>query len=273
MTYIIAEAALSHMGRMDYAIQLIDDAVDAGCNCVKFQVYKTDELIDIRRDPARYGEFKERELPYEAFAILKGYCKDRKIDFLATPHTVSAFEFLEELGVKQYKVGSGDRGEILELALKTGKKTYVSTGMRDSKQLTDLMLERFEYRNMVFMHCITQYPVTAENVNLGVLNYFKRCFGEYVPSKYGYSDHFPGTYACELAVAMGASVIEKHIRLPESEGQDNSCALNAEELKELVRKIRKIEVMIGSEERIYSQAERENESWALKGKNGKRPYS
>ena len=273
MTYIIAEAGLSHMGDLESAVRLIRMASEAGCDCVKFQVYKTSELIDIMRGPKRYAEFKERELTYNQFVLLEGYCRGHGIDFLATPHTVGAFEFLEELGVKQYKVGSGDRGEILELALKTGKKTYVSTGMRDSKQLTDLMLERFEYRNMVFMHCITQYPVTAENVNLGVLNYFKRCFGEYVPSKYGYSDHFPGTYACELAVAMGASVIEKHIRLPESEGQDNSCALNAEELKELVRKIRQIEVMIGSEERIYSQAERENESWALKGKNGKRPYS
>ena len=273
MTYIIAEAGLSHMGKMEYAEELIHNAVMAECNAVKFQVYKTSELIDEQRGPDRYIEFLQRELSYRDFEELKDICTDHSIDFLATPHTVGAFEFLEELGVKQYKVGSGDRGEILELALKTGKKTYVSTGMRDSKQLTDLMLERFEYRNMVFMHCITQYPVTAENVNLGVLNYFKRCFGEYVPSKYGYSDHFPGTYACELAVAMGATVIEKHIRLPESEGQDNSCALNAEELKELVRKIRKIEVMIGSEERIYSQAERENESWALKGKNGKRPYS
>ena len=255
------------MGRIDYAEELIHDAVAAGCDCVKFQVYQTDELIDKKRGPERYAEFKERELSYDQFVQLHDICEWHGIDFLATPHTVGAFEFLEELGVEQYKVGSGDRGEILELALKTGKKTYVSTGMRNQQEAVKLIWKTWGY-NATVLHCITQYPVTDETVNLGFMRFLNQhC------SKWGYSDHFPGTYACELAVAMGASVIEKHIRLPESEGQDNSCALNAEELKELVRKIRKIEVMIGSEERIYSQAERENESWALKGKNGKRPYS
>ena len=255
------------MGDLESAVRLIRMASEAGCDCVKFQVYKTSELIDIMRGPKRYAEFKERELTYNQFVLLEGYCRGHGIDFLATPHTVGAFEFLEELGVEQYKVGSGDRGEILELALKTGKKTYVSTGMRNQQEAVKLIWKTWGY-NATVLHCITQYPVTDETVNLGFMRFLNQhC------SKWGYSDHYPGTYACELAVAMGATVIEKHIRLPESEGQDNSCALNAEELKELVRKIRQIEVMIGSEERIYSQAERENESWALKGKNGKRPYS
>ena len=267
MTYIIAEAALSHMGNMEYAERMIHHAVSAGCDAVKFQVYKTEELIDKVRGPERYAEFKQRELSYDQFSDLKRYCELCGIEFIATPHTKEAFYFLDALGVDKLKVGSGDRGEILELALKSGKRTFVSTGMRDDGKLNELIFKSVGH-DMVIMHCVTQYPVSTENVNLGVLKKLDR-----FQKEFGYSDHYPGTYACELAVAMGASVIEKHIRIPESEGQDNSCALNSEELKELVRKIRKIEVMIGGIARNYSQAERDNESWALKGPNGKRPYS
>jgi len=265
MTYIIAEAALSHMGDFVNALRLASSSAEAGCNCVKFQVYKTDELIDKNRDPERFEEFKERELTYQNFADLKEYCEEIGIDFLATPHTVGAFHFLNELGVNAFKVGSGDRGEILDLALRSGKKVYVSLGMRDSKGLNDI-LWKIRGTNTIPFHCITMYPVTEETANLGFLHQLSYFFREY-----GYSDHYPGTYACELAVAMGAQVIEKHIRLPESEGQDNSCAIMCSDLPEFVQKIRKVEKMLGSENRIYSEAEKANESWALKGKNGKRP--
>jgi len=265
MTYIIAEAALSHMGKVDLAFEMAWNAYDSGCDCIKFQVYKTEELIDSKRDPIRFEEFKVRELSYDAFVSLKSYCDELGIDFLATPHTVGAFHFLNELGVNAFKVGSGDRGEILDLALKSGKKVYVSLGMRDSKGLNDI-LWKIRGTNTIPFHCITMYPVTEETANLRFLHQLSYFFREY-----GYSDHYPGTYACELAVAMGAQVIEKHIRLPESEGQDNSCAIMCSDLPEFVQKIRKVEKMLGSGNRVYSEAEKANESWALKGKNGKRP--
>jgi len=263
--YIIAEAALSHMGKIEYAASMIDYAYDAGCDCIKFQVYKTDELIDKDRDSERYEEFKSRELTYRDFKDCKRYCESVGIDFLATPHTVGAFHFLEEIGVKRFKIGSGDRGEILELAKKSGKPIILSTGMRDKYAVYSLIMNNLGF-DITYMHCITQYPVTDETANLGFMRNL-----DGIVNKWGYSDHYPGTYACELAVAMGAQVIEKHIRLPESEGQDNSCAIMCSDLPEFVQKLRRVEKIVGSTDRIYSEAEKANESWALKGKNGKRP--
>ncbi|MCP3681624.1 MAG: hypothetical protein GY861_02945 [bacterium] len=265
MPYLIAEIGLAHMGSVAKSCDLIYSAAEAGFDAVKFQVYKTDELIDWVGDPKRYARFAERELNYGEIASLKVITEDTGLDWLATPHTVGAFQFLDELGVDSFKVGSGDRGEILDLALASGKKVYVSTGLRDWDGVRQI-LRKCNGHDATILHCITQYPVTDENLNLG----FLRTLAKHT-NDFGYSDHYPGTFASAIATVMGAKVIEKHIMLPESKGQDCHGAVNKDELKQYVADIRNIDKLIGSEDRVYSKQERENEKWAFKGKNGKRP--
>lgn len=270
MVKIISEIGLAHEGSLGYAKELVDESKDAGVDAIKFQIYRTKELIDQSLDPERYERFKKKELKYEDFGELKKYSESLGLEFIATAHTISAFEYLKSLGVATYKVGSGDRGEILKEVVNTGKEVLVSTGMRTYAEIYDLIKD-FGGKNMTFLHCVSLYPVATHLANLGFLRVLGRWCKRF-DSKMGYSDHMTGALGCELAVAMGAKVIEKHFKGSKSTGQDTLCASDRLEMKLMVKKIRQIETMIKEDLRIYSAEEKENEKWALKGKNGKRPY-
>lgn len=267
MVNVIAEIGLAHEGSFELAKKLIDDAVWADTDTVKFQVYKTKELIDEKKDPVRFKRFKEKELSYRDFDRLNSYCKKIGIEFLATPHTIGAFKFLETLGVERYKVGSGDRGEILKEVVKTGKEVLVSLGMRDQNQIFDLVSKY----DATFLHCITEYPADPRRLDLGYLRSLNKICNKY-EREWGYSDHSVGDLAICVAVGLGAQVIEKHIKSKESTGQDIYGALGKDKFRQMVKKVRLIEEMLGDGIRHYTQEEKENEKWALKGKNGKRPY-
>ena len=270
--FIVAEAGLAHEGDFSMAMRLIDLAADGGAHAVKFQMYRTNELISKERDPVRYENFKRKEIPYQSFADLKQYTEDRRLIWFATPHTMSAFEFLRDLGVLLYKIGSGERNDsqILKSAIDTGKPVFVSTGMRSHNEIYDLIASHGFSGKTAFLHCVSMYPVMETQVNLDFLDLLKIwCTSHY--SILGYSDHFPGTYAVELAVAKGAKIIEKHIKLSESTGQDIEVALDAKEFKNMVKAVQKVERMLGPKIRQYSAEERSTEKWVLKGKDGKRP--
>ncbi len=269
--FIVAEAGLAHEGDIDLAKQLIDLAAEGGAHAVKFQVYKTKDLISKERDPIRYKNFKRKELPYEAFVQLKQYAEERRLIWFATPHTMDAFEFLKGLGVMLYKVGSGEGilGPIVEAALNTGKPVFISTGMRTGHDVLNA-IRWCNTDRVAFLHCVSLYPVTENLANLAFMDRLAwDC--RIHNSTMGYSDHFPGTYAVELAVAKGAKIIEKHIRLPESTGQDNEVALDLKGFKNMVKAIQRVERMLGPKIRQYSDEERSTEKWALKGRDGLRP--
>ena len=271
--FIVAEAGLAHEGDFSMAMRLIDLAADGGAHAVKFQMYRTNELISKERDPVRYENFKRKEIPYQSFADLKQYAEDRRLIWFATPHTMSAFEFLRDLGVLLYKIGSGERwgSQIIGEAIDTGKPVFISTGMRTQSQIHEL-ISAYAGETVAFLHCVSMYPVTESHTNLAFLdqlNFWELVYG----SVLGYSDHFPGTYAVELAVAKGAKIIEKHIKLPESTGQDIEVALDAKEFKNMVKAVQKVERMLGPKIRQYSAEERSTEKWARKGPDGKRPLS
>ena len=269
--FIVAEAGLAHEGDFGLAMRLIDLAAEGGAHAIKFQVYRTKDLISKERDPVRYKNFKRKELPYEAFEQLKRYAEDNRLIWFATPHTMDAFEFLKGLGVLLYKVGSGERSDsqILKSAINTGKTVFVSTGMRTNSEVMEL-ISIYGSNHMAYLHCVSMYPVMEAQVNLdfldtlGIWCQLRQC-------TMGYSDHFPGTYAVELAVAKGAKIIEKHIKLPESTGQDNKVALNLKEFKNMVKAIQRVERMLGPKIRQYSDEEKGTEKWALKGRDGLRP--
>jgi len=263
--FIVAEAGLGHEGRIELAKRMVDEARVAGADAVKFQVYRTEELIHPSRDAERFERFKRKELSYSDFRELKEYSGVVGIEWFATPHTVGAFEFLVgDLGVETVKVGSGDRGEILDLAVRDGrvKRVFVSLGMRGEDEIRDLVVKYTDYRDVLtFLHCVTMYPVPDDKVDLEAFNY-----GRY----FGYSDHTVGSVACVAAAALGASVIEKHLKLPESTGQDVAGALFGDEFGQMVRDVRRVEVMLGDGTRHYSEEERGNEAWALKKEDGLR---
>ncbi len=269
--FIVAEAGLAHGGKFENALKLIDMASDAGVDAVKFQIYRTKELISKERAPDWFERFRKRELPYEDFGKLKEYAEGKKLIWFATPHTFSAFEYLKSLAVPLFKVGSGEHDQkFIDQIAGTGKPIIISTGLRTHTQVLDL-IDRYGSGRTALLHCVTAYPAIETSLNLGFLNTMKR---HCAPSRsvVGYSDHTEGTYACELATAIGAKIIEKHICLDDSEGQDVAVSLKGKELRNFAIKIRQIERMIGNEFRIYSAEERENEKWALKNQaDGRRP--
>lgn len=269
--FIVAEAGLAHNGNFENAIKLIDLAVEAGADAVKFQVYRTKELISEERSPDWFERFQKKELPYEAFAKLKEYAEKNKIIWFATPHTESAFEYLRRIDVPCYKVGSGEHDfDFIDKIADTGKPLIISSGMRTHYEVLRL-IDRYGSPNTAFLHCVTDYPTLEHLTNLGFIDTMK-CHAVASRSVIGYSDHAEGTYACELAAAKGAKIIEKHICLDDTEGQDVKVSLQGKEVKNFVKKIRQVERMVGSEFRGYSAEERENEKWALKSKeDNKRP--
>jgi len=261
--FIVAEAGLAHGGDPKKAFELIDLAVEAGADAVKFQVYKAEDLVSRDRDVDLYNRFKSKELSYYDFKQLREYAEVRGIIWFATPHTKGALEFLESLMVPCYKVGSGERGvglfyEILGM----NKPVFISTGLRDENDILYLT-DTFESKNIIFLHCVTQYPVPPKSADLLFLKKLKTPFG--------YSSHCVGYLDCLLAVALGAKIIEKHIKLLESTGQDCAGALFGDEFKGMVKLIRLSERMLGDGNRHYTEAERKNELWALKGSDGRRP--
>lgn len=271
--FIVAEAGLAHEGSEELALRLVDLAVGAGADAVKFQVYKVHELVDRKRASDWFERFKSKQLGYASFMKIKVYAEGRGIVWFATPHTLGAFEFLKSLNVPVWKVGSGEKGNdlILRRCLDTGKPVFVSTGMREHSEVMQL-IEWYGSELTAFLHCVSLYPTHPHLANLGFLRFMgKWCrrFG----AQLGYSDHTTNSYACEIAAAMGAKVIEKHIKLPESTGNDVECALDRAEFKKMVRRIRMVESMTLESRRIYSGEERDTEAWALKGKDGRRPKS
>jgi len=269
--FIVAEAGLAHEGVEENAYLLIDHAVDAGADAVKFQIYNTKDLIERSRDAELYDRFKRKELPYKVFADLKKYAENKGIIWFATPHNQSAFKYLKSLNVDLYKIGSGEREEnLIKSILNTKKPVFISTGMREHTDVIDLV-RRYGSRKVAFLHCITMYSVIEEYANINFLKTLEMVCDTY-KSVVGYSDHLSGTLGVEIAVARGAKIIEKHFILDSTKGNDVKGGLQKKEFSGMVKKIRQIERILGTEYRNYSDSERENELWALKNpKDWKRP--
>lgn len=268
--FIVAEAGLAHEGSEKLAFSLVDAAVRGRADAVKFQVYRAKELVDYERDRELYDRFKRKELKYEVFGKLKEYAESKGLIWFATAHTMSAFDYLRSLGMELWKVGSGERyGDLFGAVMDTGKPVIVSTGMRWQHEIFDL-IDRYGGKNVCFLHCVTQYPTIPHYLNMNFLDRLGVVCRQ-KNSVMGYSCHLEGSLGVEIAVSKGAKVVEKHLKLEESTGQDTHGALFAEDFRKMETRVREIEHLLGSDIRVYSSEERENEKWALKGKDGKRP--
>ena len=256
--FIIAEAGVNHNGKLHIAKKLIDAAVLAGADAVKFQTAKAEDVVidsvriadyakkNIGKNISQLEMIKKLQLPYEDFIILKNYCTKKGIIFLSTPHSIDAIDFLNDL-VPAFKIGSGDITNIpaLKHAAKKGKPIILGTGMSTLPEVKDAIsaIKSQNNNQIIALHCTTNYPCPLSEVNLRAMIQMQKKLGCLV----GYSDHTNGILVPLMAVSLGAVVIEKHFTLNRnSYGPDHKASLTPTELKTMIKQIRDAEIALGS---------------------------
>jgi len=274
--FIIAEAGVNHNGSVELACRLVDEAKRAGADCVKFQTFKAEKLVSHSAHKAEYQKettgdgsqidmLKKLELSNHEFLELKAYCDKRGICFLSTPFDFESIEFLNSIDMPFWKIPSGEVTNLpylLALA-KTGKPVVMSTGMCDMEEVKAAIkvLRENGTKEIKLLHCNTEYPTPFEDVNLRAMLTMRDTFDLEV----GYSDHTKGIEVPIAAVALGATVIEKHFTLDcNMDGPDHKASLEPEELAAMVTGIRHIEKALGSEIKAPSLSERKNKAVARK---------
>ena len=261
-TFIIAEAGVNHNGDLDLAKQLIDVAVESGANAVKFQTFKTENIVVKNAQKAEYQKenindsdnnqfnmLKKLELDIRTHQELIKYCNTKNIMFLSTPFDLDSIDLLDNLGLDIFKIPSGEITNLpyLRKIGRLKKKVILSTGMADIGEIEDaldiLINSGTPKENITILHANTMYPTPMKDVNLKAMVTIGNTFS----CKFGYSDHTLGIEVDIAAVAMGASCIEKHFTLSCSmEGPDHKASLEPDALKLMVKSIRNIEQALGS---------------------------
>lgn len=280
-TIIIAEAGVNHNGSIELAKQLVDKAIEAGVDYIKFQTFKASKLVTKSAKQAEYqqknignGEdsqyqmLKKLELSPEDHKVLIDYCKERGIKFFSTAFDFDSIEYLHSLNLGLWKVPSGEvtNYPFLKRIAAFNEPTILSTGMCDMEDVraaVDALYKNgLSKENLILLHCNTEYPTPFEDVNLKAMDALRIEFGVEV----GYSDHTKGIEVPIAAVALGATVIEKHFTLDRKmEGPDHKASLEPDELKAMVSAIRNIEKAVGGDgTKHVSESEKKNIAIARK---------
>lgn len=275
--YIIAEAGVNHNGKIDLALKLCDAAKEAGADAVKFQTWKTEKIVTKSATKAAYQEentgcdqsqfemLKELELSYDDFDTINGYCKKIGIQFLSTPDEEESLDYLCSLNLPFIKIGSGEVTNIpyLRIIGSRHQKVIISTGMStlaDVEKAYNTLMESGA-KEVVLLHCTTNYPCPYDEVNLQAMQTLKAAF----KCRVGYSDHTMGIEVPIAAVAMGAEIIEKHFTLDKNmKGPDHKASLDPHELKQMVLSIRNIEKAMGDGIKRPNASEQKNAEVVLK---------
>ena len=277
--FIIAEAGVNHNGSVELAKQLVDVAVQAGVDAVKFQTFKAENLVSKNAQKAAYQKettdkqesqfdmIKKLELDVNTHKELISYCKVKGIMFLSTPFDHDSIDMLEELGLEIFKIPSGEITNLpyLRHIGSLSKEVILSTGMADLGEIEDaldVLITAGTNRDLItVLHANTMYPTPMEDVNLKAM----QTIGTAFDIAYGYSDHTLGIEVDVAAVAMGATVIEKHFTLDKMmEGPDHKASLEPDELNAMVVAIRNIELALGSNVKRPSKSEKPNMKIARK---------
>lgn len=274
---IIAEAGVNHNGRIDLAKEMIRVAKDAGVDYVKFQTFRPQNLVSKFAEKAEYQKkstgseesqlkmLEKLTLSDEDYFSLKSYCDERQIGFISTPFDLDSIALLEQINMDFWKIPSGEITNLpyLEAIARTGKKVVLSTGMSEISEVQEAIsvLEKNGTKEIILLHCNTQYPTPFQDVELLAMTDLKKKTGKRV----GYSDHSLGIEVPIAAAALGAEVIEKHFTLDRSmEGPDHLASLEPEDLKNMVKAIRNIEQALGNGVKKVSSSEMENKNIARK---------
>ena len=276
-TLIIAEAGLNHNGDIELAKKMIREAKRCGADIVKFQTAKVEMLVSKNAQKAdyqkettgseetQYDMIKKLLLSFEEFETLNKYCQDNEIIFLSTPFDLPSIDFLNQLEMPFWKIPSGEITNLPYLikVAETHKPIILSTGMSTLDEIEAAMtvLQDNGCSEITLLHCTTEYPAPYLDVNLKAMQTLKETFK--VPV--GYSDHTNGLEISVAAVAMGATVIEKHFTLDRTmEGPDHKASLEPDELAKMVSAIRNVELALGNGEKKPAQSEKKNKEIARK---------
>lgn len=253
--FIIAEAGVNHNGDLALAKQLVAVAAAAGADAVKFQTFRTGKLVS--RISPQFEMLKKLELSEEAFRELQNFCFEKDILFLSTPFDAESLELLDRLEIPFFKVPSGEITNLpfLRAIAQKKKPMIVSTGMATLAEVEEAVAAIHQAGNddIILLQCVSSYPADPKDVNLRAMLTLKDALGLPV----GFSDHTTGTEVALAAVALGARVIEKHFTLDKNlPGPDHKASLDGEELKALVKGIRKVEAALGDGKKEPSASER-----------------
>lgn len=276
-TYIIAEAGVNHNGDINLAKKMIVEAKNSGADAIKFQTFISENLVTAQAPKAEYQKavtgkeesqlkmLKKLELSFEQFRILKFYAQEVGVDFLSTPFDLESIDFLSSISVPVWKIPSGEITNLpyLRKLSNTGLPIILSTGMSTMEEIRAAIEVFSDYSStdITLLHCNTEYPTPFSNVNLKAMITMRDAFGVRV----GYSDHTLGIEVPIAAVAMGASVIEKHFTLSRHlEGPDHKASLEPGQLQEMVRCIRNVEIAFGDGIKRPSSSEIKNAAVARK---------
>lgn len=277
---IIAEAGVNHNGSMEIAKQLVDAAVEAGVDIIKFQTFKAEKLVSKTAKQAEYQKknigggndsqyemLKKLELSEKNHEELMAYCQEKGIRFWSTAFDFESMDYLHSLGLGLWKIPSGEitNYPFIRKIASYGEDVIMSTGMCETKDIQNAMnvLLRYGIRKeqITLLHCNTQYPTPYQDVNLNAMASIKHEFDIQV----GYSDHTSGIEVPIAAVALGAKIIEKHFTIDRYlPGPDHKASLEPHELKAMVNAIRHIEQALGDGIKRVSDSEIANISVARK---------
>lgn len=277
--FIIAEAGVNHNGSLELAKKLVDVAVEAKADAVKFQTFKAvlgvskfapkaqyqKETTDVKE--SQLDMVRKLELTEEMHEELIKYCKEKNIIFLSTPFDLYAVDLLDSYGLDTFKIPSSELTNLpyLRKISKMNKKIILSTGMANLGEIEsaiDILVHGGTPKdNITLLHVNSEYPTPMADVNLKAMNTIGNAFG----MKFGYSDHTLGIEVPIAAVALGACVIEKHFTLDcGMHGPDHRASLNPQGLKDMVSAIRNIELALGDGIKKASQSEAKNKAIARK---------
>ena len=271
---IIAEAGVNHNGSIELAKRLVDEAVNAGVDYIKFQTFKSEKLVSKAAKQAEYqqknigheGEsqytmLKRLELSPADHEVLIDYCNSKGIKFFSTAFDMDSIDYLHSLNLGLWKIPSGEITNFpyLRKIATFGEPIIISTGMSELNEIEEAIQVLIKYgvtkEDITVLHCTTEYPTPFTDVNLKAMLQIGEKFGV----KIGYSDHTKGIEVPIAAVALGATVIEKHFTLDKTmEGPDHKASLEPDELKAMVTSIRNIENALGSGHKHVSDSERKN---------------
>lgn len=284
---IIAEAGVNHNGSLELAKQLIDKAVEAGVDIIKFQTFKSEKLVSKAAKQAEYQQrnigkedegqlamLKKLELSQPDHEELIAYCNERSIRFFSTAFDMDSIEFLHSLNMGLWKIPSGEitNYPYLRKIAQFKEPVILSTGMCELSDIEVAMNVLLQFgvkkEQITILHCNTEYPTPFVDVNLKAMLEIGEKFGVQI----GYSDHTKGIEVPIAAVALGATVIEKHFTLDKNmEGPDHKASLEPAELKAMVSAIRNIESALGTGHKTISESERKNIEIARKSIVAARP--
>ncbi len=286
-TVIIAEAGVNHNGNIETAKKLVDAAAYAGADYVKFQTFKANKLVSGKAQKADYqstntGNSTENQLEMlqklelseaDHYKLLE-YCEERQIKFFSTAFDLDSLDFLQKLGLKLFKIPSGEITNLpyLEKVAHNASEIIISTGMCTMDDINEAIkvLKDITEAKITVLHCNTEYPTPYDDVNLLAMDTIRKQFDVEV----GYSDHSLGIEVPIAAVALGATIIEKHFTLDKTlDGPDHAASLEPAELKDMVMAIRNIEKSLGSATKEPSPSETKNIAIARKSihlKNNKK---